>query len=267
MNDEVTSNVVVIIEDDDDIRALVEVILTQAGFEVVPTATGIDGIDAVRRKDPDVVVLDVGLPDIDGFAVVRRLREFSQAYVVMLTAHSDEVNVLQGLSAGADTYLTKPFRPRELRARIDALMRRPLRVPRRSGDTHESAPSAAAAQSESLPRVATPNTPRSFAHNGLHIDVDIRTTTVDGVDVALTRSEFDLLASLVEAGRRVRTKADLAIAMRARAGGGSDYVSDADRRTVEAHLGNLRRKLGDLPENCRFIETVRGVGYRLTEAQ
>jgi len=115
----------VIVEDDSDIRDLLDTVLTQAGFTTVTAATGHEGVEAVRRTDPLVTTLDVSLPDIDGFEVCRRIRAVSDTYVVMLTARTDEDDARAGLDAGADDYQTKPFRPRELRARIEALLQRP----------------------------------------------------------------------------------------------------------------------------------------------
>src|SRR6476659_4678505 len=117
--------VAVVVEDDEDVRNLVEAVLSQAGFEVHSAAGGREGVDAVRELEASVVTLDVGLPDIDGFEVLRRIRQFSDAYVVMLTAHTDELDILTAFHTGADDFLAKPFRPRELRARVGAMMRRP----------------------------------------------------------------------------------------------------------------------------------------------
>lgn len=117
--------VAVVVEDDQDIRELVGMILTQAGFEVHTESTGFAAVETVRRHKPAIVTLDVGLPDIDGFEVTRRIKEFSDAYIIMLTGRADERDTLQGLESGADDYLTKPFRPRELRARVSAMLRRP----------------------------------------------------------------------------------------------------------------------------------------------
>uniref|UniRef100_UPI00258B78D5 response regulator transcription factor n=1 Tax=Arthrobacter sp. TaxID=1667 RepID=UPI00258B78D5 len=115
----------VVIEDDRDIRELIQVVLNQSGFDVHAADSGAAGVEAVREHCPDVVTLDLGLPDIDGFEVARRIRLFSDSYIIMLTARADELDTLLGLETGADDYLTKPFRPRELRARVGALMRRP----------------------------------------------------------------------------------------------------------------------------------------------
>lgn len=113
--------VAVVVEDDDDIRELMVSVLGQSGFTVHQAATGADGVDAVREHTPAVVTVDLGLPDFDGYEVTRRVRQFSDAYVVMLTARTEEIDTLLGLEAGADDYITKPFRPRELRARIEAI--------------------------------------------------------------------------------------------------------------------------------------------------
>ena len=117
--------VAVVVEDDEDIRGLMVALLGQSGFEVHEAPTGTAGVEAAQQHDPTVVTVDLGLPDIDGYEVTRRVRQFSDAYVVMLTARTEEIDTLLGLEAGADDYITKPFRPRELRARIEAMLRRP----------------------------------------------------------------------------------------------------------------------------------------------
>src|ERR671911_2028005 len=118
-----------VIEDDHDIRELVRTVLTQAGFDVTVASSGAEGVLTAKTLNPDVITLDLGLPDIDGFEVSRQIREFSDAYIVMLTARTEELDTLIGLESGADDYLTKPFRPRELRARVAAMMRRPRSAP------------------------------------------------------------------------------------------------------------------------------------------
>ena len=145
-----TQRVAVIIEDDKDIRDLLHAVLQQSGFEVHASPTGLEGVEAVRRHNPAVVTLDLGLPDIDGFEVIRQLRLFSDAYIVMLTARAEELDTLMGLEAGADDYITKPFRPRELRARISAMMRRPRK------DTAPAVPEAEAAAAPACRRPLRP---------------------------------------------------------------------------------------------------------------
>lgn len=257
----------VVIEDDDDIRRLLETVLGQAGFEVTARSNGYDGIEAVRSVNPTVVTLDVNMPGIDGFETAKRIRVFSDAYIVMLTALGEEIDTLQGLESGADDYVTKPFRPRELRARIEAMLRRPR--------TAAPAPEPAASSRSQEPPVYTATTPiirdapttatgEHLEHLGLAVDLGTRLALVDGEEVALTRSEFDLLAALLKSGRRVRTKADLAILLRNEAYVTSSFVSDADKRGIEVHMGNLRKKIGESSVAPRWIETVRGVGYRMT---
>ena len=262
--------VAVIIEDDADIRDLLNAVLQQSGFKVFTAPNGSEGVEMVRLHNPTVVTLDLGLPDIDGFEVIRQLRLFSDAYIVMLTARAEELDTLMGLEAGADDYITKPFRPRELRARISAMLRRP-----RGESVSETEAGAAAAPAADAGRNQTPAAPvaaavhtavapGAFAHNGLTLDPGTRTTEINGQGVELTRTEFDLLHALLEGGRLVRTKTDLVRRLRGEEYDTGSFISDADERTIEVHVGNLRRKLGDDSKSPRWLETVRGVGYRLT---
>ena len=258
--------VAVIIEDDADIRHLLEAILDQAGFHCFAAETGADGIQAIRDHAPILTTLDVSLPGIDGFEVARRIRSFSDTYIIMLSARNEEIDTLMGLDAGADDYLTKPFRPRELRARIEAMLRRY----RRQG------PAASPATPKPVVAEPTPEPPASepeiedeagwLTHNGLRINADMWLCDIDGAPVELTRSEFDLLLALMEGARRVITKDALALELRGEHSS-SGYVGDSDRRAVEVHMANLRRKLNDPVSSPRYIETVRGVGYRLAESQ
>lgn len=264
--------VAVIIEDDKDIRDLLNAVLQQSGFKVFTAPNGTEGVEAVRTHNPTVVTLDLGLPDIDGFEVIRQLRLFSDAYIVMLTARAEELDTLMGLEAGADDYITKPFRPRELRARISAMLRRPraseekpattsdAAVPDNSAET--AAPALAAAAGTAPAASAVPESGQ-FRHNGLSLDFGTRTTEVDGAPVELTRTEFELLHAVLESGRRVRTKTDLVRRLRGDEYDAGGFISEADERTVEVHVGNVRRKLGDDSRSPRWLETVRGVGYRL----
>ncbi|MDZ4089862.1 MAG: response regulator transcription factor, partial [Arthrobacter sp.] len=173
--------VAVVVEDDEDVRHLVEAVLSQAGFEVHSAADGREGVDVVRRLEAAVVTLDVGLPDMDGFEVLRRIRQFSDAYVVMLTARTDELDTLTALHTGADDFMTKPFRPRELRARVAAMMRRPRQ------DTIGGAHQPAVAAASAIPAAPQDSVLR---HNGLALNPDSRTVVVDGLPASLTRSEF-----------------------------------------------------------------------------
>ena len=246
-----------VIEDDHDIRELVRTVLTQAGFDVTVASSGAEGVLTAKTLNPDVITLDLGLPDIDGFEVSRQIREFSDAYIVMLTARTEELDTLIGLESGADDYLTKPFRPRELRARIAAMMRRPRTVP----DAAEAAGVEASADGQAHPERG------NYSHNGLELSYASRTVTVDGAEMNLTRTEFELLHALLEAGRTVRTKSDLVRRLRDEDYDVGGYISEADERSVEVHMGNLRKKLGDSPQKPRWLQTVRGVGYRLAPGE
>jgi two-component system OmpR family response regulator len=320
---EETRRVAVIIEDDADIRNLLEAVLTQAGFQTIATSNGLDGVRAVRAYDPIVTTLDVSMPGMDGFETAKRIRAFSATYLVMLTARDEEIDTLQGLESGADDYLTKPFRPRELRARIDAMLRRPrMSAAADAGIGSEGGTAGAAGGAAATPParpVAEPVTVPAYVpadqsepeytpayvppapaapradvdglpvfgeapvsvtvplptvsgdsraedwveHNGLRLSNDMRLAVLGSTELDLTRTEFDLLAALLESKRRVRSKADLALLLRGESYVTSYYVNEADKRAVEAHLSNLRRKLGDSLTAPRWLETVRGVGYRL----
>ena len=245
----VEARVAVVIEDEADIRSLLSAVLSQAGFAVHGASNGADGLDLVREHQPLVTTLDVNMPGMDGFETAKRIRAVSSTYIVMLSARTEEIDALQGLEAGADDYVAKPFRPRELRARIDAMLRRPR---------HHIA---------AVPVDADPEPPADVGwleHQGVRLNLAMRIVTVDGADLELTRSEFDILADLLGAGRRVRSKSELALMLRGEQFTGVEYVSDSDARAIEVHVANLRRKLGESPASPRWIETVRGVGYRLT---
>lgn len=245
--------VAVVVEDDTDMRHLLAGVLGQAGFEVHTAHDGRTGVEMVRDRQPSVVTLDVGMPDIDGFEALRRIRQFSDAYVLMLTGRTAESDILTALQAGADDYIAKPIRPREVRARIAALLRRP-RSRHSVGAQVVSRPepsSGASQREESVLR-----------HNGLSLDHRMRTVDVGGVGLDLTRSEFDLLHELLRSAGAVRSRRQLVGTLRGRFSPGG-YISEADERAVEVHIGNLRRKLGDDPQSPRWLQTVRGVGYCL----
>ncbi len=236
---------VLVVDDEPPIVELVTGYLEREGWSVASAGDGLEALDAVRLLDPDVVVLDVMLPGLDGVEVCRQLRAFSDAYVLMLTARGEEIDRIMGLTVGADDYLVKPFSPRELVARIKALLRRP-----RSG---RSGAVGAAAAGERAGERASERVP-----DGLEIDGARRVVRVDGRSVELTALEFDLLAALArDPGIVIRRQALLDRVW------GAEFV--ADDHLVDVHVANLRRKLGDDPARPRFVETVRGVGYRLRE--
>jgi len=273
MNSSSPSRVAVVIEDDADIRNLLEAILGQAGFACHAAGTGPEGIEAIRQHEPIITTLDISLPGIDGFEVARQIRSFSSTYIIMLSARDEEIDTLMGLDAGADDYLTKPFRPRELRARIEAMLRRyhlsqpvvTASVP--AGGRPEPQPTLSQSALDGTETEGAYNEGGWLSHNGLRINADMWLCDLDGAPVELTRSEFDLLLAIMSRARRVISKDQLAIELRGDYGTASGYVSDSDRRAVEVHMANLRRKLNDPVGSPRYIETVRGVGYRLAEVQ
>ena len=332
----------VIVEDDPDIRHLIVEVLEAAGFSTVSVGNGIDGVRAVLSYQPLITTLDVNMPGIDGFEAARRIRAQSDTYIIMITGLEEEADVVLGLGAGADEYVVKPFRPRELRARVESLLRRP-----RTGSTAQPAAPRQEAAGPSFPgarpaepmqpdlapttpvfdeRIMTPVYPAPSQqqpvapyqggqavvlppnggpayggpqnpgpqyggppngqrpgtdvapasqtppvggpgwniHRDLAVHAEHRVVLVSGRELTLTRTEFDLLSTLMESKRRVRSKADLTLVLRGESYVTSYFVGEADKRAIEAHMTNLRRKLGDNPNNPRYIETVRGVGYRLT---
>lgn len=250
----------VVIEDDDGIRELIATVLEQMGLKVVAASTGVDGVARVQECDPVIVTVDVNMPGIDGFETAKRIRALSSAYIIMLTARDEEIDALQGLSSGADDYVLKPFRPRELRARAEAMLRRP-RTLGRPGDPATADP--AAPPSGAIEAPTTQSTSRLLSHNGVVLDPDTHIVKRDGEELDLTYSEFELLHALLQSGRTVRSKDELARLLRGDDYVVNPYVGEADRRGVEVHIGNLRKKLADSAAAPYLIETVRGVGYRL----
>ena len=224
---------VLVVDDEAPIVELVRGYLEREGMEVISAADGTAGLDLIRQQAPDVVVLDVMLPGLDGFEVLRRARAFSDAYVIMLTARAEEVDRIVGLSVGADDYLVKPFSPRELVARVRALLRRP-RTDSGPGD-------------------------QGWRAGDLAVDTRRRSVTIGDAVVTLTTIEFDLLATLIREPGVVHTRQHLLDRV-----WGRDYIGD--EHVVDVHLANLRRKLGDDASRPSYIETVRGVGYRFKEA-
>ena len=203
--------------------------LDREGYETFLAPDGETAVELAGRHDPTVVVLDLGLPGIDGVEVCRRLRTFSDAYIVMLTARDDEVDRLVGLAVGADDYMTKPFSPRELVARIQAMLRRPRSTSQSSSD-------------DQLREVGD-----------VRVDMLAREVRIAGTEVALTKIEFDLLSTLIGRPKMVYSRQILLEQV-----WGPNWIGDD--HVVDVHIANLRRKI-DL-EGRSHIKTVRGVGYR-----
>ncbi|HEX7463191.1 MAG TPA: response regulator transcription factor [Dermatophilaceae bacterium] len=226
----------------DDERALADLVgsyLTRDGFEVSMAHDGQQAIDQARQVDPEVMVLDLGLPVVDGVEVCRVVRTFSDCYIVILTARTEEIDKLIGLSVGADDYMTKPFSPRELVARIHAMLRRP-RLSNAHGPSSQEGP------------------PRVFG--ALSIDVAGREVHIDGEAVALTRIEFDVLEALSARPKLVFARRQLIDTV-------WNQTWVGDEHLVDVHIGHLRRKLGDDPGSPRYVLTVRGIGYRMGDGR
>jgi DNA-binding response OmpR family regulator len=224
----------VVVEDEAPLARVIGDYLARDGFAVEIAGDGETAVELTQRIRPDVVVLDLMLPGIDGIETCRRIRTFCDAYVVMLTARTDEVDKLVALSVGADDYVTKPFSPRELIARIRAMLRRP-----RAGRGLEEPP-------------------RRFGD--LTVDPAARQARIGSRDVELTPKEFDLLDALSARHRVAFSRRQLL----EQVWGGDWYGDD---HVVDVHVANLRRKLGDDPKAPRYVLTVRGVGYRMGDPE
>ncbi|HLY30103.1 MAG TPA: response regulator transcription factor [Ktedonobacterales bacterium] len=225
-----------IIEDDADILRLVRMYLTEAGFRVVSAEDGLIGLETYVREQPDLVVLDVMLPGLDGREVCRRIREIAQTPIIMLTARRMEEDRVQGLEMGADDYVTKPFSPRELVSRVRAVLRR--------------------AVPDKVDGASTPERPERIIFPGLTIFPAAHRVEVDGRAVELTAKEFDLLLTLASApGHAFSREALLSRVW------GYDYLGDS--RTVDVHVGTLRKKIERDPAHPYLIKTIWGVGYSL----
>ncbi len=218
---------VLVVDDEIALARVVAGYLEREGFSVVQAHDGPTAVALARSALPDLIVLDVMLPGFDGVEVCRQVRQFTDAYIIMLTARDEEVDKVVGLSVGADDYLVKPFSPRELIARVRAMLRRPRVVP-------------------ASPSVTT--------LGDLVVDDESRTVTVAGSWVELTRTEFDLLATMAARPRLAFSRRQLIDAV-----WGADWYGD--EHLVDVHVGHLRRKLGDDASEPRYVRTVRGVGY------
>jgi two-component system alkaline phosphatase synthesis response regulator PhoP len=227
----------------DDEPAQVEIVrsyLEAEQYEVLSASDGPTALEIARNRNPDLVVLDVMLPGLDGVEVCRRLRQFSDAYVIMLTARSEEIDKIIGLSVGADDYLTKPFSPRELVARVKAMLRRPRSARPSSGPAGQA--------------LSEPDTPPPIIAGDLRIDIAGHEVLWRGAPINLTPREYDLLVTLASHPGRLFTRDQLLQQVWQ-----GDYYDD---HVVDSQVVNLRRKLGDAPSSPMYIETVRGAGYR-----
>lgn len=220
---------ILIVDDEAPIRELLRAYLEREGHTIIEAADGHEALKAHATHQVDVIVLDLMIPGVDGIEVCRRIRVNSDVYIIMVTARADEVDRVVGLEVGADDYLTKPFSPRELVARVRACLRRP--------------------------RAHQQPTSKLLRFDDLTIDLDGYDIRIDNEPVALTTTEFQLVTMLATSPGRMYTRAQLL----EHVWGGSYYGDD---HVVDVHIANARRKLKDDPSNPRFIETVRGAGYR-----
>lgn len=290
------------------------------GFTVFEAGSGAEGLLKIQEHRPDLVTLELELPDLDGVEVCRRLRKFSDAYVVMITARSDEIDEVMGLEIGADDFIRKPFSPRSVQARVTAVMRRhrptaqrptprrratdfmpaafappapgdsahrdtasgtpgapgaPGGPPRRRASDVGAVPPVSLPASAAVPAASGEQSPGSVAatgsglhsdangvlrHGPLVVEAEGRVASLHGVELELTRTEFDLLEALAGAPRRVWTRKALLTQV-----WGNEWPRE--EHLVEVHVGNLRKKLGDKGREPRFIRTVRGVGYRMAPVE
>ncbi len=226
---------VLVVDDEESIRTLVASYLRDEGFEVLEASDGPSALAAVEGQQLDLVVLDVRMPGIDGFEVLREIRAASDVYVIMLTARAEETDRVVGLSVGADDYVTKPFSPRELVARVKAVLRRS-----RPGDA--------------------PGEGDVLEFDSVSVDLARREVRRRGEPVELTALQFDLLAALAQAPGRVFTRQQLIERV-----WGWDFFGD--ERIVDVHIGNLRKALDDNAGDPDVIGTVRGVGYKLVASR
>jgi len=220
---------ILLIEDDESIRSAINRALTERGHVVTTSNTGMSGLESAVDNAPDVVLLDLGLPDVDGLQVLAMLRAVSQVPVIIITARDDDADMVKALDGGADDYVVKPFGIEQVEARLRAVLRR-------SGSAVAEGP---------------------LVVGGLAIDSLTRQVSLDGLSVDLSRKEFDLLLALAQRAGEVVTKRELLADVWRQAYGGGD-------RTVDVHLSWLRRKLGETAADPRYLHSVRGVGVRLT---
>jgi DNA-binding response OmpR family regulator len=221
---------VMLVEDERKLRDLVRSYLERAGFTVLSTGSGAEAIMLASSASPDLIVLDLGLPDVPGETVAREVRAIAPTPIVMLTARSAEDDRIRGLELGADDYVTKPFSPRELVLRVQAILRR-------GG-------------------MATEQGVTSYGEGALVIDQPRRLVTVNGAEVSLTPTEWGILVALATVPGRVYSRFELINRVRG-------YEFEGYERTVDSHVKNLRRKIEDDPANPRIVQTVLGGGYRL----
>ena len=239
---------VLVVDDEMQIREILRAYLAAEGFLVQEAATGAQALHLLATEPPDLVLLDIGLPDIDGLEVLRTLRKTSDVYVVLVTARAEEIDTILGLGVGADDYVTKPFSPREVVARVKAVLRR-TRPNEPAGPASGSGAAGAGGAGRST---ADPDV---LLFDGVSVDIARREARVDGIPTVLTALEFDLLVALAGSPGRVFSRAQLLEKV-----WGYDFFGD--ERVVDVHIRGMRKALGDDAAAPRIIGTVRSVGYK-----
>jgi DNA-binding response OmpR family regulator len=230
------SPTILLVDDEDAVQKLLTYPLEREGYRVIAARDGEEALARFAAENPDLVVLDIMLPRVDGLEVCKRLRAKSTVPIIMLTARDDELDKVVGLELGADDYITKPFSIREFRSRVRALLRRAKLPPYQGEDGDEEV----------------------IASDGLRIDVGRRTVELSGSPIQLTYVEFEVLRTMAAQPGRVFSRKMLLEEL----WGGSDY---REPRTIDVHVRHLREKLERDPREPEFIQTVRGVGYRFRE--
>lgn len=225
---------ILIIEDDPDTTELIRLYLVRDGHQVLTASDGVQGLRLAQEDAPDLIVLDLMLPRMDGLEVCRRVRQNSQTPIIMLTARVEEEDRLGGLDMGADDYVTKPFTPRELAARVRAVLRRAAR------DAMDRGPSF-------------------ISYEGINVDIRSQQTSIDGALLSLTRTEFRLLVTFLREPGRVFSREEIISKV-------YGYDFEGFDRAVDSHVHNLRRKLNTASGNLRYIHTAYGSGYRFGDA-
>ena len=227
------AGVILVVEDDKRTASLVALYLEREGFQTVTAYDGQQALDLAERYKPNLVILDLMLPIVDGWEVCKRLRQSSDVPILILTAREEEVDRVSGLTLGADDYVVKPFSPRELVARVKAILRRG--------------------------RLGTAREEKRLSFRGLVLDPEKRKVTLNGNPVALTAHEFNLLRALMATPGKVFTRDELLARLYPR------HEAIVIDRVVDVHIGKLRQKIEDDPSKPRYILTVRGIGYQFTE--
>ena len=226
---------ILIVEDDENTASLIALYLEREGFFPVTAGDGEAGLTLAETHRPDLVILDLMIPKVDGWEVCRRLRRDSEIPVIMLTARGEEIDRVAGLTLGADDYVVKPFSPRELVARVKAVLRRASPAPKEEQ--------------------------RILIHGAVRLDLEKRRLTVDNDSVSLTPHEYALMVALMAAPGRTFTRDELLDRLYPR---GEAVVID---RVVDVHIGKLRQKIEPIPAEPRYILTARGIGYRFADRQ